>query len=216
MDWILFIAKGIGILAVSYLIGSIPFGFIIGKMHGIDIREHGSGNIGATNVTRVIGPWTGKLCFFLDFIKGILPVYLTMMLTGRGLIEDPCGMFPACASFAVVAGHIWPVYLKFKGGKGISTAAGAILPLSPYAVLIAFAMWVIVFEASKYVSLASIVASIVLPVSALLLKLFHLSGASWPSIAFFFLLGILAVLKHKSNIQRLLNGTENRFSGDKK
>jgi len=217
MDWLLFVAEGAGALIVSYLIGSVPFGFILGKLHGIDIREHGSGNIGATNVTRVIGPKTGKLCFFLDFLKGVLPVLLVLWLTERlHLIDDPCRMLPACSSFAVVAGHIWPLYLKFKGGKGISTAAGAILPLSPWTVLIAFAVWVIVFECSKYVSLASITAAVVLPLTALLLKFLNLSNASWPSIALFLLLAVLAILKHTSNIRRLLAGTENRFSGDKK
>ena len=206
------------VLIVSYLIGSIPFGFLIGKLRGIDIREHGSGNIGATNVTRVIGPLYGKLCFFLDFLKGVLPSGLVLFLTDHAsALEDPYRLLPVLATFAVVAGHIWPVYLKFKGGKGILTAAGAILPLSPWAVLIGFAAWVVVFKASGYVSLASITAAVVLPASAVLLRLFHLSNASIAAIVLFILLGILAILKHMSNIKRLVNGTENRFSsGDDK
>ena len=181
-----YLAAITAVVIVSYLIGSIPFGFLIGKLRGIDIRRQGSGNIGATNVTRVVGPLYGKLCFFLDFLKGVLP-------SGTAL------------------------FLKFKGGKGISTAAGAILPLSPWAVLIGFASWVVVFKASGYVSLASITAAVVLPASAVLLRLFHLSGASPAAIILFLLLGVLAILKHTSNIKRLLNGTENRFSrGDEK
>lgn len=206
------------VLIISYLIGSIPFGFLIGKLRGIDIQKHGSGNIGATNVTRVVGPVYGKLCFFLDFLKGLLPSGLVLFLTEHTRdLEDPYTLLPVAATFAVVAGHIWPIYLKFKGGKGISTAAGAILPLSPWAVLIAFAAWVVVFKASGYVSLASITAAIVLPASAILLRLFHLSDVSTAAIILFILLGILAILKHTSNIKRLVNGTENRFSsGDGK
>ncbi len=206
------------VLIVSYLIGSVPFGFLIGKLRGIDIRKHGSGNIGATNVTRVVGPIYGKLCFFLDFLKGVLPSGLVLFLTEHvHAFEDPYRLLPALATFAVVAGHIWPIYLKFKGGKGISTAAGAILPLSPWAVLIGFAAWVVVFKASGYVSLASITAAVVLPASAVLLRLFLLSNASIAAITLFILLGILAILKHTSNIKRLVNGTENRFSsGDGK
>lgn len=206
------------VLAGSYLIGSVPFGFLIGKLYGIDIRKQGSGNIGATNVTRVVGPVCGKLCFFLDFLKGVFPTGTVLFLTEHAqMAEDPYSLLPVLATFAVVAGHIWPVYLKFKGGKGISTAAGAILPLSPWAVLIGFAAWVVVFKASGYVSLASITAAVVLPASAVLLRLFHLSNAGIAAIVLFILLGILAILKHTSNIKRLVNGTESRFSsGDDK
>ena len=213
-----YLAAITAVVIVSYLIGSIPFGFLIGKLRGIDIRRQGSGNIGATNVTRVVGPLYGKLCFFLDFLKGVLPSGTALFLTEQAhMVEDPYRLLPALATYAVVAGHIWPVYLKFKGGKGISTAAGAILPLSPWAVLIGFASWGVVFKASGYVSLASITAAVVLPASAVLLRLFHLSGASPAAIVLFLLLGVLAILKHTSNIKRLLNGTENRFSrGDEK
>lgn len=206
------------VLIAAYLTGSVPFGFIIGKFHGIDIREHGSGNIGATNVTRVIGPMTGKLCFFLDFLKGALPSGLVLYLTEYAhAVDDPYRLLPALAAFAVVAGHIWPLYLKFKGGKGVATAAGAILALSPWAVATALAVWVIVFKASRYVSVASITAAVVLPAAAVLLRVFQLSNAGAASIALFILLGALTILKHTSNIKRLMNGTENRFSsGDKK
>ena len=205
------------VLIISYLIGSIPFGFLIGKLRGIDIRKHGSGNIGATNVTRVVGPVYGKLCFFLDFLKGLLPAGSAVLLTGNGVLEDPYHLLPAAATLAVVLGHIYPVFLKFKGGKGIATAAGAILPLCPVAVVLGFLSWGAVFLTTRYVSLASITAAIVLPASAILLRLFHLSDVSTAAIILFILLGILAILKHTSNIKRLVNGTENRFSsGDGK
>lgn len=202
------------VLLVSYLAGSIPFGFIIGKCHGVDIRREGSGNIGATNVTRVIGPWWGKLCFLLDFLKGFLASGAVILLTGSGTFSDPAGILPVAAALALVLGHIYPVYLKFKGGKGISTAAGAVFPLCPLAVLIALAVWIVLFLTTRYVSVASIAAAAVLPVTAVILYLFKLPGAtdSLPVVVLFILLGDLAILKHISNIKRLLNGTENRFS----
>ncbi len=202
------------VLLVSYLAGSIPFGFVIGKCHGVDIRREGSGNIGATNVTRVIGPWWGKLCFLLDFLKGFLASGAVILLTGSGTFSDPAGILPVAAALAVVLGHIYPVYLKFKGGKGISTAAGAVFPLCPLAVLIALAVWIVLFLTTRYVSVASIAAAAVLPVTAVILYLFKLPGAtdSLPVVVLFILLGDLAILKHISNIKRLLNGTENRFS----
>lgn len=202
------------VLLVSYLAGSIPFGFVIGKCHGVDIRKEGSGNIGATNVTRVIGPWWGKLCFLLDFLKGFLASGAVILLTGSGTFSDPAGILPVAAALAVVLGHIYPVYLKFKGGKGISTAAGAVFPLCPLAVLIALAVWIALFLTTRYVSVASIAAATVLPAAAVILYLFKRPGAtdSLPVVVLFILLGALAILKHISNIKRLLNGTENRFS----
>ena len=121
----------------AYFIGAIPFGFLIGKLHGIDIRKVGSGNIGATNVTRSVGKTAGKLCFFLDFLKGILPVYLA------GLLCPGEPVVALAAGAATIAGHMFPVYLEFKGGKGVSTAAGVALALAPYPLLIAFVSWVI-------------------------------------------------------------------------
>lgn len=202
------------VLLVSYLTGSIPFGFIIGKCHGVDIRKEGSGNIGATNVTRVIGPWWGKLCFLLDFLKGLLSAGAVILLIGSGALNDPADILPVAAALAVVLGHIYPVYLKFKGGKGISTAAGAVFPLCPVAVLVALTVWVVLFLTTRYVSVASIAAAAVLPVTAVIFYLFKLPGAtdSLPVVILFVLLGALAILKHISNIKRLLNGTENRFS----
>ena len=154
------------LLLLSYLIGSIPFGYLVGRCHGLDIRKEGSGNIGATNVTRVIGSWWGKLCFLLDFLKGLLPAGSAVLLTGNGVLEDPYHLLPAAATLAVVLGHIYPVFLKFKGGKGIATAAGAILPLCPVAVVLGFLSWGAVFLTTRYVSLASITAAVVLPAAA--------------------------------------------------
>ena len=175
----------------AYFIGAIPFGFLIGKLHGIDIRKVGSGNIGATNVTRSVGKTAGKLCFFLDFLKGILPVYLA------GLLCPGEPVVALAAGAATIAGHMFPVYLEFKGGKGVSTAAGVALALAPYPLLIAFVSWVIVFLVWRYVSLASIVAAVVLPCTAILLALCGIGGATATSgvtIGFFLLISLLAVI----------------------
>jgi glycerol-3-phosphate acyltransferase PlsY len=222
----------ITVIAVSYLIGSIPFGLLIGKLKGKDIRKEGSGNIGATNVTRVVGKGWGKLCFFLDFLKGALPVLVVSYLTPKELfpfltnmvpaawqqymnqVPDPLAVLPSLAAFATVSGHIWPIYLKFKGGKGVSTAAGAILALSPLALIGAALVWVITFFSSRYVSLASIFAATSMPIFLIVLSLCKVSKASIPEIILFLLLAILTVLKHSSNIKRLREGTESRF--DKK
>lgn len=195
-------------MLAAFLIGGIPFGFLIGKWNGKDIRKEGSCNIGATNVTRVVGKWWGKLCFLLDFLKGTLPVLAAI----NAPVEDPQGLLPAATAFAVVAGHIWPVYLKFKGGKGVATAAGAFLPLCWPALLTALTVWVIAFLTSRYVSLASILAAVVFPITAFLFyTLFPGIGPGSACLAPILLLSILTIYKHRSNITRLLNGTENRF-----
>ncbi len=193
----------------AYLIGAVPFGLLIGKYHGIDIRKVGSGNIGATNVTRSIGKRAGKLCFFLDFLKGALPVAVTLLLFPDNAVA------PLLAGSATIIGHMFPVYLKFKGGKGVSTAAGVALALAPYPLLTAFAIWGITFFASRYVSLASIVAAVALPVAAAVFSCFHLGSAAATSpvtLGFFTAIAILAILRHLTNIKRLLNGTESRFA----
>ncbi len=193
--------------AVSYLIGGIPFGFIIGKLKGYDIRKEGSCNIGATNVTRVVGPWYGKLCFLCDLLKGFIPVYMAQ----RYFAADFQYMSILCGFFAV-AGHMFTPYLKFKGGKGVATAGGVILALAWLPFVITFAVWAAVFLATRYVSLGSIIASITLPVSALLLKICRIQPQiSWAVIIFFAIVGALSIWKHKANIIRLKNGTELKF-----
>ena len=195
--------------AASYLIGSIPFGYLIGRLHGIDIRKVGSGNIGATNVTRSIGKIAGKICFFLDFLKGALPVVLVNMA-----FEENTANLALAAGLAVILGHVFPIYLRFRGGKGVATAAGVALALAPYPLLCALAVWVVTFLTSRDLSLASIVAAASLPIIAALF--FGLGiGTPFPlansTVFFFALIAFLAILRHISNIKRLLNGTENRF-----
>ncbi len=200
-------------ILIAYLCGSIPFGFLIGKLKGIDIRQHGSGNIGATNVTRVIGRGWGRTCFVLDLVKGFLPVMAACCLTKYGYVSDNLKILPCIAALATVCGHIWPVWLKFMGGKGVSTAAGAILALSPVALPAAGVVWVIVFFASRYVSLASISAAATLPIFCWGFGKYGIGPEpSLPEQYLLILIAAIAILKHTSNIKRLLQGTENRFS----
>ena len=194
----------------AYLIGAIPFGLLIGFLNGKDVRKEGSCNIGATNVTRVVGKWWGKLCFLCDFLKGFLPVFAVMRLyPGQGWLV-------ALTALAAMLGHVFPVYLGFKGGKGVSTAAGAALALCPLAVVIAGAVWAGVFFLSRYVSLASLAAALALPVSAWLLKFFAGYALPLPIGLLLILFAVLTFWRHRSNIVRLINGTESRFQKEKK
>lgn len=201
------------VLAAGYVIGSVPFGYIIGRVNGKDIRKEGSGNIGATNVTRVIGPWAGKLCFLLDFCKGLAPVLLVKLLILGKIMADPVwGLAPVLMIFAVVLGHMFTCFLNFKGGKGIATAVGGVAAVAPIPALAAFVIWLAVFKISGYVSLGSIVAAVALPVLVWLTGLLKIAAPQpWSVIAFFVLLALVAVWTHRSNIKRLLAGTENSF-----
>ncbi len=201
------------ILLAGYLIGSIPFGFIIGKLHGIDIRKVGSGNIGATNVTRSVGKVAGKICFALDFCKGFLPVLALKMLVARGVIAPVMyGMDEALVILAVVLGHMFTIYLKFKGGKGIATALGGIAGIAPLPAAAAFIVWLAVFKISGYVSLGSIIAAAALPVLVWLFGALKITAqVKLPMLIFFVVLAVAAIWAHRSNIKRLINGTENSF-----
>ena len=197
----------------SYLLGAVPFGLLIGRLKGIDIREHGSGNIGATNVLRVLGKPLGITTFILDALKGFVPSFffagLFARLTGAGALA-PDVVSVACGAAAIL-GHNFPVFLNFKGGKGIATSAGVLIGIAWQAALIGVGAWVLVFFTSKYVSLASILAAAA--VAAAGWVLYPDRGLVLPIVLT--ILASLAILRHKANIKRLLNGTENRF-GKKK
>ena len=203
-------------IAGCYLCGSIPFGLIIGKINKIDIRDHGSGNIGATNVLRTLGKKWGYTCFALDLLKGLLPVLGCQLLAEKNGFAS-AEYIPAIAIVCTVLGHVFSIFLKFKGGKGIATSAGAILAIAPYSMLIALLIWLIIFKASGYVSLASILAAVAIPFLSLLenyLKL-HSVPISVYSQGILFAIAILVTVKHKSNIQRLKEGTESSFKKKK-
>lgn len=186
----------------SYLLGAIPFGLLIARSRGIDIRQHGSGNIGATNVLRVLGKPLGIFTFILDALKGFGPVFLAMRLVpGQA---EAAGL---TAGIAAILGHSFPIYLGGKGGKGVATSAGVLIGLAWQAALIGVAVWGAVFFLSRYVSLASILAAAAIPAVSWIL---YYPGKLATPIALT-LLGLLIILRHRSNLQRLLKGTENRF-----
>ncbi len=221
---------------IAFLLGSIPFGLIIAKAKGINIRDHGSGNIGATNVLRVIGKKYGITCLLLDALKGFIPVMLAVNLiqiAGREnqlhlAALDPFALIlPAAQQFkgqfvhvltalAAVLGHNYSPWVGFKGGKGIATSAGVLLALMPAGIGLLVVVWLIAFGISRYVSLASIIAAAALPLITIYGSWFHgrIADGTWNKPLFFFslVIAILAIWKHQSNIQRLLAGTEHRFT----
>jgi glycerol-3-phosphate acyltransferase PlsY len=192
---------------LSYLMGAVPFGLIIGRLRGVDVRLHGSRNIGATNVFRVVGkPW-GILTFVADFLKGLLPVLFAPMAASRfGLSVHPEWIQLVCA-ISAVAGHNWPVYLRFRGGKGVATSTGALTGMAWPAVLAGMAVWIMIFALWRYVSLASILAATAAAGSAW--WFYRSSGILIPAALTF--LALLLIIRHHGNIRRLLAGTENRF-----
>jgi glycerol-3-phosphate acyltransferase PlsY len=190
---------------VAYLLGSIPFGFIAGLIAGVDVREHGSGNIGATNTLRVLGKKYGYAVFVADTLKGFLAVRIALWLAQF----DPATSYfiGILAALFVVLGHSFPVWLRFRGGKGVAAAAGACLGLLPVATFIAVIVWLAIFFLFRFVSLASIVAAIALPISAWLLG----NVADPILLGFSGLIAALIIFRHRSNIVRLLQGSEARF-----
>ncbi|PIE58186.1 MAG: acyl-phosphate glycerol 3-phosphate acyltransferase [Desulfobulbus propionicus] len=186
-------------IAASYMIGAIPFGLVVARSSGIDIRTQGSCNIGATNVARLLGKRLGALTLFLDICKGFLPVFLVSLLGG----EDPrADLVTGLCGGAAVVGHMFPVYLGWKGGKGVATALGVFLFLSPLSVVLALALFVVAVYFSGYVSLGSLLGSTSIPVSLVI------QGASaWELWLALFVVGLIWG-KHHQNIGRLIKGTE--------
>lgn len=196
----------------SYLLGSIPFGYLAGKIGGVDIRKIGSGNIGATNVVRVLGKRYGYPVFVLDFLKGFGAVKISMAFATDARPEwGSPELFGILAAVVSVIGHSFPPWLKFHGGKGVATSAGALFGLMPLATLIAAVIWALVFWFTRYVSLASLVTAVALPLVILIMsRLNQIHG----SALFYSSLGIAVVViwRHRSNFSRLLRGSEPRFT----
>ncbi len=199
------------ILVGSYLLGSIPFGYLAGQLAGIDVRKFGSGNIGATNVVRVLGKRYGYPVFALDFLKGFGAVRISMLMaTGPPPEWDSPEIFGIAAAMSCVIGHSYPIWLKFKGGKGVATSGGGLFALAPIAAFIGVAIWVVTFWVTCYVSLASVTAAVALPIVILVV-----SGRNENAKAiFYFSVCVAAVViwRHRSNLSRLLRGTEPRFT----
>jgi glycerol-3-phosphate acyltransferase PlsY len=195
------------IIAASYLLGSIPFGYLLVRIfRGEDVRQSGSGNIGATNVSRK-SPVLGVLTLLLDSLKGSASVMLAYYLCRHSTAHPPYTVMSLAAMMAV-AGHIFPIWLKFRGGKGVATGLGSFVAIAPKAVLIAAGIFVLLVLAFRYVSLGSVTAVALFPSLAWRL---HEFGGKWRSLAFMSLASVLIVVKHSSNLARLLAGTENRL-----
>jgi acyl phosphate:glycerol-3-phosphate acyltransferase len=191
------------LFTAAYLMGSIPFGVLISKKEDVAITEHGSGNIGATNVFRTVGKKAGLLTLLGDFFKGLLPVLIAFFLTKSVIITGIAGVL-------TVFGHMFSLFLKFKGGKGVATSLGVFIGMMPYAALSAIAVWLILCYVTRYVSFASMVASLSVPLFAGLFdapKFYIIASA---------LIAAFIVFKHKDNLKKLLAGEESKFSWSKK
>lgn len=200
------------IVIASYLLGSIPFGYVAGRLAGIDVRKAGSGNVGATNVVRVLGKRYGYPVFVLDVLKGFGAVKISMLMaSGRSPEWNSPEIFGIFAATSAVLGHVYPPWLKFKGGKGVATSAGALLALTPVATLIGVAIWIIVFWLTRYVSLASVVATVALPIVILMIRSPDENSGKllvYSSVC----VAALVIWRHRSNLSRLIRGTEPRFT----
>ena len=201
-------------VVIGYLLGSIPFGLLVGKARGIDIRKHGSGNIGATNVVRTLGRNWGVGVFILDVLKGAAAVQLAQRLdidlAPPGVFHPSLNVIGIVAGLACILGHNYPAWLGFKGGKGVATSAGVLVGLMPLAAAIGLLVWVISYYSSRYVSLASILAAVALPIIVWGLER-EANSLFWFSLV----ISTLAIWRHRANIQRLIAGTEHRFEKKK-
>ena len=208
------------LIVAAYLLGAIPFGLIIARAHGTDLRSVGSGNIGATNVCRALGRKLGYLCFCLDVLKGMVPTLAATLL---------CSSPPSIAELflsltvgvAAILGHIFPVYIKFKGGKGVATSFGVALGLWPYyttCAAFALAVWAAVVLIWRYVSLASIAASVAFPITLVfviaLRQSWHFVDL-WPLLTAATAIPLMVIIRHRENIKRMMAGTESKVLKDK-
>jgi glycerol-3-phosphate acyltransferase PlsY len=212
-DYIPFVDVGAYVITAfaAYLLGSIPTGFLLGKARGIDIRTIGSGNIGATNVFRALGTPAGIFVLIFDGLKGYAACTWMVDLVLRFAGGETGGeAIRIVAGVCAILGHNYTCWLKFKGGKGIATSAGVLSALVPVALIVTLTLWIVIFALSRYVSLASIAASIALPFAA------FFAGYSPTLVVITAALAALALYKHRSNIQRLLNGTESRIGSKPK
>ena len=219
----------------AFLAGSVPFGLLIAKTKGINIREHGSGNIGATNVLRIVGKPYGILCLLLDFLKGFLPTLLAVslfLISGKEIQLSLSALEPFATSFPkvdawhaqsliiltglfAILGHNYSPWVGFKGGKGIATSGGVLVAIMPMGVVVILIIWLILFYTTRYVSVASIGAAAAVPFTAIYGSYRHgyIASGTWnkPLFIFSILIAVLAIWKHRSNIKDLIDGTEHKF-----
>ncbi len=187
---------GIFLILLSFLLGSIPFGYLFGVLKGVDVRQHGSGNVGATNVARVLGKRYGIAVYILDFLKGYIPTVLAVQLYGTD------SWITALVGLAAVLGHMFSPFLGFRGGKGVATASGVLFGISPLLGFLILLIWFAVFKLTGYVSLGSIVAAL----SAVYLV--GMLGYPFPVKFLVTLTAVLILVKHKGNVERLFEGRE--------
>ncbi len=193
----------------GYLLGAVSFAVIIGKARGIDVLAAGSGNPGATNVKRLLGRKAGNTVFVLDFLKGTVAAGWPLLL-GRplfGVTPEGASGLAILGAVAAIIGHSFSIFIRFRGGKGVAVTMGGLLVVLPVSLFIGLVLWLITFRFSRYVSLASIVFAVSLPITANLLA----TGGSSRATTFAAAIAVLIVYRHRSNIARLLNGTEHRF-----
>jgi glycerol-3-phosphate acyltransferase PlsY len=200
------------VIAIAYLIGSIPFGYLIVQMTGRgDVRESGSGGTGATNVSRRAGKAAGVLTLVLDALKGAAAVIVARVMLGD--VSLNAKWFVAAAAVAAIAGHIFPVWLRFRGGKGVATGAGVFFMLAPFALLCAGLVFLIVVALTRYVSLASLAAAVLIPFFLWLQKwLIQPAADIRPALIAAVAGALLIIFAHRGNIRRLTNGTESKFT----
>ena len=204
----------------AYLLGSVPFGLIIAKAYGKNLREIGSGNIGATNLSRAVGKKWAYVCFLLDTLKGFIPMFAAVKIISSQPNSTEL-LLTLAVGFACVLGHIFSVYIKFKGGKGVATSFGIAIGLWPYYTIsgiAAFIVWIIFVLIWRYISLASIAAAIVFPVTLaaaiVMIKSWNLAEL-WPLLIAAVVIPIMVIVKHRQNIKRLIAGTESKISSRK-
>ena len=198
-------------LFIAYILGSIPTSYIMGKLiKGIDIRDFGSGNVGATNALRILGTKVGIITLIMDIGKGFLAVNIA-----RFIIQEPSDLILIIAGLFAILGHIFTIFLKFKGGKGVATSAGVFIALVPIPISIALFVFIVTVWLSKFVSLGSILAALTLFISELVVNIRN-SFSELEILIFTFIIALFIIIRHKSNIQRLINGNENKISFKKK
>ncbi len=195
---------------IAFAAGSVPFGLLVGLARGVDIRQRGSGNIGATNVFRVVGAFWGVLVFLFDFLKGVGPVVLLRIYGPEGAAE---GVWGVATALGAILGHNYSPWIGFKGGKGVATSAGALLALFPWALLAGVVVWVVVLKVTRYVSVASMTAAVAVPVAVAVQA--QVTG-DWRAshLGFALLIALLSVWRHRSNIRNLRAGREHRIGRD--
>ena len=197
------------IIFASYLLGSLPTGFLIGKyLKNIDLRTIGSGSTGATNVLRNVGKWPALFVFIIDVGKGLIAVIIAKEFANQDLIDSNQGYMEVLAGISAISGHIWPIWLKGKGGKAVATGLGMFLALSWKVGLASFGIFLLVLAKSKFVSLSSISAAILLPI----FMFFYVGNFTNPYFYISLIVALLVIWKHRTNINRLLNGKESKIN----